>query len=318
MIYFPFICLAIGLVVGLQNLPKVIIKSTDLITNVALIGLMLTIGANIGTNDSMMSNLGIIGLNCLVIALFAVACSVILTVFVEKTILPLEAVSRKLSLEKINVNNEVDISLEEKKKTSPLIWIMPVCIVVGILFGRFIMPQNLIYVLSYALITSLVILYISVGISLGSNRMVFKYMKVLGWKIVFLSIAIFLGSILGGVLSGIVLGLPMNVSVMSSSGMSYYSITGAYMTQMYGIEVGTYGFMVNVMREFFTVLLLPVLIKISKGSPIAGGAAGNMDTMLVPVTKFVGPELGLVTLITGTILTFAVPLILPLLYNFFS
>ena len=90
------------------------------------------------------------------------------------------------------------------------------------------------------------------------------------------------------------------------------------MTQMYGAEIGTYGFIVNVMREFFTVLFLPILIKISKGSPIAGGAAGNMDTMLVPVTKFVGPELGLIALIIGTILTFIVPVILPILYNFFS
>ena len=97
--------------------------------------------------------------------------------------------------------------------------------------------------------------------------------------------------------------------------MSYYSITGAYMTQVYGIEAGTYGFIVNVMREFFTVLLLPLLIKISKGSPIAGGAAGNMDTMLVPVTKFVGKELGLVALITGAILTFSVPFILPFFYG---
>lgn len=85
------------------------------------------------------------------------------------------------------------------------------------------------------------------------------------------------------------------------------------MTKMYGIETGTYGFVVNVMREFFTVLLLPLLIRISKGSPIAGGAAGNMDTMLMPITKFVGPELGLLTLVTGTILTFTVPFILPLL-----
>ena len=43
-----------------------------------------------------------------------------------------------------------------------------------------------------------------------------------------------------------------------------------------------------------------------------------MDTMLVPVTKFVGIELGLVTLITGTLLTFLVPFILPLFYQLFS
>jgi uncharacterized membrane protein YbjE (DUF340 family) len=137
---------------------------------------------------------------------------------------------------------------------------------------------------------------------------------VVGYKVVYISIAIFLGSLSGGLLSGLLLDIPVHISITSASGMSYYSITGAYMTQVWGIEAGTYGFVVNVMREFFTVLLLPLLVKISKGSPIASGAAGNMDTMLVPVTKFVGPELGLVALITGVILTFAVPVILPLLY----
>lgn len=79
------------------------------------------------------------------------------------------------------------------------------------------------------------------------------------------------------------------------------------------IEIGRYGFVVNVMREFFTIILMPLLIKISPGSPIAGGAAGSMDTMLAPITKFVGVRLALVTLITGIILTVLVPFLLPLL-----
>ena len=79
----------------------------------------------------------------------------------------------------------------------------------------------------------------------------------------------------------------------------------------FGIEAGTYGFIVNVSRDVFTVILLPLLSKISKGSPIASGAAGCMDTMLVPVTKTVGPELGMVALISGTVLTFVVPIWLP-------
>ncbi|MCR2044750.1 lysine exporter LysO family protein [Anaerosalibacter massiliensis] len=318
MIWFPFLCLTIGLIVGIQNLSDSTLKVVDLVVNIALIGLMITIGANVGTNNSIMSNLGTIGLNCVIISLFAIACSAFFTVLIEKTILPLEEISRKLSSEKINVNDEVNILQEEKKKISPLIWIMPISIIVGVIFGSTMLPNNLIFVLDYALTIFLMILYTSVGISLGSNRRIFNYIKVLGWKIIFLSIAIFTGSIMAGILSGIILKIPLHISVIASSGMSYYSVTGAYMTQMYGAEIGTYGFIVNVMREFFTVLFLPILIKISKGSPIAGGAAGNMDTMLVPVTKFVGPELGLIALITGTILTFIVPVILPILYNFFS
>ena len=79
------------------------------------------------------------------------------------------------------------------------------------------------------------------------------------------------------------------------------------MTDYYGIEAGIYGFIVNVTRDVFTIILMPLLLKISKGSPIAAGAAGCMDTMLVPVTKAVGTELGIVALISGTILTFVVP-----------
>lgn len=318
MSWTPFLCLGIGLIVGLQNVITPFLKIVDWVTNIALVVLMLSIGANIGINDLLISNLPRIGFNCVIISLLTIVFSIFFSVLLEKTILPLEEVRKKLSVEKININGEIDLSKEEREKISPLIWLMPVSIIIGTLFGHFIIPQHFISVLDYSLIISLIVLYIGVGISLGSNRMVFKYIKLLGWKIIFLSVTIFIGSIVGGILSGIILHLPMHISVMSASGMSYYSLTGAYMSQVYGVAVGTYGFMVNVMREFITILLLPFIIKISKGSPIASGASGNMDTMLIPVTKFVGPELGVVTLVTGTILTFAVPFILPMLYTLFS
>ncbi len=317
MTWMPFLCLGIGLFIGFRKLSQSLLSKIDIGINIALIILMLTIGLNIGINKHVMQNLYSIGFNCLVIALCAIAFSVLFTVILEKTILPLSSFKEKIHTKNINIKSEIDISEENIKKTSPLIWIMPASIVVGIIIGYFFMPIYLTFILDYLLIISLIILYTGVGISLGSNIEVFKYIKILGFRVVYISVAIFAGSIIGGLVSGILLNLSLHVSIMSAVGMSYYSLTGAYMTQVYGIEAGTYGFIVNVMREFFTVLLLPLLIKISKGSPIAGGAAGNMDTMLVPITKFVGVEIGLVTLITGVVLTFIVPLILPLLYGLF-
>ncbi len=311
--WMPFVCLGIGVLIGVRNLSLKILNAIDIIINIALIVLMLTIGLSIGINNSVMSNLHSIGFNCLIISLCAIAFSVLFTVIVEKTVLPLDKLREKLRTENINVNDEIDISDEEEKNGSPLIWLMPVSIVTGVIVGYFIMPENLSFILDYLLLGSLVILYISVGLSLGSNINVFRYIKILGFRVIYISFAIFLGSIIGGIVSGLILKLPSYISIVSASGMSYYSLTGAYMTQVYGIETGTYGFIVNVMREFFTVLLLPLLIKISTGSPIAGGAAGNMDTMLVPVTKFVGVEIGLIALVTGVILTFTVPFLLPIL-----
>lgn len=318
MIFMPFVCLGIGFFIGLCNLSKKILARIDFVINIVLVVLMLTIGINIGINKSVMMNLHSIGFNCLVITMCAIMFSVLFTVMVEKTVLPLEKIKEKINAEDININKETNFTDEEEKKSSPLIWIMPLSIVSGVIVGYFFMSSNLYFVLDYLLIVSLIILYTSVGIGLGSNIKVLKYIKLLGLRVIYISIAIFVGSIIGGIVSGLLLDLPIHISIMSASGMSYYSLTGAYMTQVYGIEIGTYGFIVNVMREFFTILLLPFLIKISNGSPIAGGAAGNMDTMLVPITKFVGVEIGLVTLITGVILTFTVPLILPLLYGIFT
>lgn len=315
MTWMPFLCLAAGFFIGMHNLTERMLKRIDEIINIALVLLMLTIGINIGINDSVMSNLDSIGLKCLAISLSAIAFSILFTVIIEKTVLPLEEMKKKLISENINLNSEVDISKEEERKASKLIWIMPVSIVIGVIIGWFIMPDIPAIILDYMLIGSLVILYTSVGISLGTNRKVFNYIRMLGFRVIYISVAILGGSLLGGFAAGTIIGVPLHISVMSAGGMSYYSLTGAYMTQVYGIEAGTYGFVVNVMREFFTALLLPILIRISSGSPIAGGAAGNMDTMLVPITKFVGVELGLVTLITGVILTFAVPFILPVLYG---
>ncbi|WP_019230052.1 lysine exporter LysO family protein [Sedimentibacter sp. B4] len=317
MIFMPFICLGIGLLLGLRHLSQKMLSIADKVINVALVLLMLTIGLNIGINDSVMLNLHSIGFNCLIISLCAIFFSVLFTVIVEKTLLPLEKLKNRICAENVNISDEINISDEEVKSGSILVWIMPASIVSGVIIGYFLFPDNLIYVLDYLLTGSLIILYMSVGLSLGCNINVFKYIKILGFRVVYISIAILIGSITGGAISGIVLKLPPHISIISASGMSYYSLTGAYMTQVYGIETGTYGFIVNVMREFFTVLLLPFLIKISTGSPIAGGAAGNMDTMLVPVTKFVGVEIGLVTLITGVILTFTVPFMLPILCEIF-
>lgn len=313
MTVIPFVCLLIGGLIGFKKSTDAFLKRVDALTSVVLILLMLTIGTNIGANDSVMFQLDKIGINCAVIAFCAIFFSVLGVWIVEKTVLPLDKIREQLTSEKISL--DVEKEADEKKKTSPLVFIMPVSIITGILLGFFFFPKEYIGALDHILIGTLILLYIGVGIGIGSNKDVLKYIKLVGFRVVYLSVAIFAGSLTGGFVAGAVMDIPFTASVISASGMSYYSITGAYMTQAYGIETGTYGFIVNVMREFFTVLILPFLIKIGKGAPIASGAAGDMDTMLMPVTKFVGPELGLVALITGTILTFAVPFILPLLHG---
>jgi uncharacterized membrane protein YbjE (DUF340 family) len=305
----PFICLAAGAAISWRGLPKAVLKANDTITNVALIVLMLVIGLNIGVSPAVMGNLGRIGLNCAAITLSAIAVSVILTVLCEKTLLPLAETRKAFASEELRGSRTAS---EAGTTVSPLLIIMPLAIAIGIAAGYAKPDMFSEALLSRVLTISLIFLYLGVGVSLGENKSVFSYIKRLGARILLLPVAIFVGSILGGLLAGLALHVPLTYSVISASGAGYYSLTGATMTEVFGIEAGTYGFIVNVLRDVFTVLLMPILARISSGSPIASGAGGCMDTMLVPVTKAVGTELGMVALLSGTVLTFFVPVWLPI------
>ena len=315
-VYVPFICLALGAAMNWRGLPQPVLKAFDGLMNLALVVLMAVIGINIGVSEEVMNNLGRIGINCLTISLMAIGGAVALVVLCEKTVMPLEKIRLQVAAEaRQNPASPIpDVSVEDGSKSgfSPLVLVMPGVIAAGILVGWLVLSGRDVAWVDTVLTVSLIFLYTGVGVSLASSKSVFGYIRRLGLRILWMPLAIFCGCLLGGLVSGLILGVPMNWSVMSASGMGYYSLTGAFMTETYGIEAGTYGFIVNVSRDVFTVLLLPVLIRISKGSPIASGAGGCMDTMLVPVSRYVGPELSLVALISGTILTFVVPVWLPI------
>ncbi len=323
MALLPFISLGIGIILGLFIRARRFYVFADKVMIAALIFLMLTIGVGIGLDESIIRNALKIGINCVVISLLAIFFSVLLTVIAEKTVLPLKAIDDEMQHKKISIgaldqgSSFDDGDPQKKKGGSHLVWIMPLSVAVGLVIGILLRNSVGTGLVDNCLKISLVILYVCVGISVGANKDVFSYLKILGFRILWITAAIMIGSLAAGIVSGLILGLPMNIALLSAGGMSFYSITGAYMTDIYGLEAGAYGFIVNIMREVFTILLMPLLIKISPGSPIAGGAAGDMDTMLAPITKFVGVRLGLVTLITGTILTFIVPILLPVMSSFF-
>ncbi|MGY0395634.1 lysine exporter LysO family protein [Fusobacterium sp. SYSU M8D902] len=314
MTILPFVCLFIGIIFGILVKNKNFVKYSEKISTIALSLLMLVIGLGIGIDKTIMNNLLKIGINCIIISFLAITFSVIFTVICEKTVLPLKEIEKELENQNIifeKINNNIDI--DEEKKEDNLVWIMPISLMLGLFTGFLLQDKVRSNIIDFSFTVFLTIIYICVGISQGSDKAVLVYLKKLGFRMIWLSLAILLGSMIGGIIAGKILNIPLKISLISASGMSYYSLTGAFMVKTFGLEIGTYGFIVNIMREVLTILFMPFLIKISVGSPIAGGAAGNMDTMLMPVTKFVGSKLGMVTLLTGTILTFIVPFLLPIL-----
>lgn len=308
----PFACMGLGLLIGFQKLPQAAYRAVDWVTTISLVILMITIGGNVGTDEEVIAEIGTVGFNCLATCLCAIVGSVLFCLLIEKTVLLLEEYSQ-MQLDDSEGSARLSVDSDEKKGIDPILILIPVSVLAGAFGCYFFMPKTKVFLLDYALWTSLVILYTSVGIGMGQNKSVFRYIKMVGFKIIYLVLGVWVGSMAGGAVAALLTGMPLKYAVISASGVGYYSMTGATMLSSFGPEAGVYGFMINVFRDFFTVLLLPILGRVSKSAPIASGAAGNMDSMLVPVTKVVGRELGLVALIVGIVLTFGVPVILPIL-----
>ena len=136
MTILPFICLGIGIILGLFIKEKKIIGYSEKISSVALALLMITIGLNIGIDKAIMKNFFKIGFNCIGISLLAIIFSVIFTFICEKTILPLKQIKEELERKDIDILSEKTVeNSESSESNSWFVWMMPISVIIGLLLG---------------------------------------------------------------------------------------------------------------------------------------------------------------------------------------
>ena len=127
----------------------------------------------------------------------------------------------------------------------------------------------------------LYILMFSVGISIGMHNGILKKIRQYHLKILIIPLGITAGSILGGLLCSLILKLPLNQGAAVASGMGWYSLAGVTISRLGGAELGSIAFMSNLMREFFSFFLIPIIAaKLNYCTCIAPAAATSEDTTL--------------------------------------
>lgn len=294
--FTPFLYIGLGILLGFLIKKPLFYKFSGFLSSLALYLLLFSIGLGIGKDEALLRELPSMGLSSLIISGMAVLCSVGLSLILAGL------------LDKKNRTSS-------KRSTSSLkdmlsILLLPLLLGLGVLLGTFL-TENINTDLLFNI--SLFLLYVSLGVSQRNLPKLLKQMKGLGLKIVLLPLMITVGSILGGFLGSLLTPVDVKVSVLSSAGLGYYSLTGAFLTTSLGVEAGSIGFMTNVFRDILTVLLLPLYKRLGIFSAVASGAGGCMDTMLGPITKTLGEEHLLLVLSVGTLLTVLVPFLLPFL-----
>ena len=157
-----------------------------------------------------------------------------------------------------------------------------------------------------------------VGIGVGSDKETIRVIKESGWKILLVPLATIIGTALG-MLALIIVFSEISPSELMSigAGYGYYSLSSIMIAEVKGETLGVIALLSNISREIITLLFAPLLAKyFGKLAPICAGGATSMDTSLGVITKFVGKEYALVSIVHGTILTILVPFIVSFLLKF--
>lgn len=157
----------------------------------------------------------------------------------------------------------------------------------------------------------LYILMFSVGISIGMHNGILKKIRQYHLKILIIPLGITAGSILGGLLCSLILKLPLNQGAAVASGMGWYSLAGVTISRLGGAELGSIAFMSNLMREFFSFFLIPIIAaKLNYCTCIAPAAATSEDTTLPVLLKYTDEETVVLSVLNGMLCSFFVPILI--------
>lgn len=148
-----------------------------------------------------------------------------------------------------------------------------------------------------------------VGMSIGSDTKALAALKKQNLKIVLVPLATILGTWLGCVAVYFILpGWSLTDSLAVGSGFGYYSLSGIFITEYRGAELGTIALAANIFREIITLLGAGVMVRyFGKLAPICSGGATTMDTTLPVITRFSGKEWVMVSIFHGFVVDFTVP-----------
>lgn len=162
----------------------------------------------------------------------------------------------------------------------------------------------------------LYILMFSVGISIGMHNGILKKIRQYHLKILIIPLGITAGSILGGLLCSLILRLPLNQGAAVASGMGWYSLAGVTISRLGGAELGSIAFMSNLMREFFSFFLIPIIAaKLNYCTCIAPAAATSEDTTLPVLLKYTDEETVVLSVLNGMLCSFFVPILITFFFH---
>ncbi|MFW6266709.1 MAG: lysine exporter LysO family protein [Halanaerobium sp.] len=305
-IFFLFSGVLLGFWLDKENY---FVKFADLITKIGLVILLLAMGANLGSDQQIVLQLGEIGFQALIFAAVSIIFS-LLAVIIFVRVFSLNSL-----LLSADPETEAEIDNQSGDKTMTVLIFSSV--IIGILFGYFMLNGSERIWIDLLTNYSLAVLLFGVGIDIGASREILKDLRLMGWKLLVIPILIAFGSLVGSVISGLAFGFAAGESAAVGAGFGWYSLSGVLISKLHSAELGSLAFLSNVFRELLTVMILPLVVRyFGSLAAVAPGGATTMDVTLPLVKESGGEAVVIPAFVSGAVLSTLVPILVPLFLSF--
>lgn len=267
--------------------------------------LLLLLGHSVGSNQTVVGQIGTIGIQALVLSFGAVTGSLLAVALYSRYVLAsLRA--------KHNASGLPENGLVKSMMGSAVLMLF---FMGGLGLGFFNIDNGAVAQASFTEYTLYTLMWM-VGVSVGGDRDAWATLKKGKLSLLGVPMTIAVGSLAGA--WGCSLCLPdvmLHEGMAVGAGMGYYSLSSVFISELSGERLATIALLANIFREIFTLVATPLLCRLF--GPLAGVASAGataMDTSLPVIMRVSGPEIGTVAVLSGFVLTAFVPLLVPLMF----
>lgn len=266
------------------------------ISNASLILLLMVMGARLGADPQVVSQLGSLGGQALFMAAATVLGSILVLFFLG------------FMLPKFRVEGGEGRRQQTQGPAGiKLTLILLSAVVAGFILGLTV-AKGMLPILTEASVWVLGLLLLGVGLDLGGASRVFSSLRQLGLAIIFIPIGILAGSILGGIFTALIWDLPWQEGAAVASGFGWYSLSSVLISEIHSPLLGALAFLANVFRELIAVIITPLVARWLGPVPaIAPAGATAMDVLLPIISRGAGREYAPLAFFAGGVLSLAVP-----------
>lgn len=185
----------------------------------------------------------------------------------------------------------------------------------GMLLGHFLIPAAIVAHIGTLINFGLCLILFLVGVDMGRQGTIWQDIKQAGLRVLLIPVAVALGTLAAAAVAGLFLPMSVKDAMAASAGLGWYSLAPMLLAD-YSASVSAVAFLSNVMREVLAIILIPLVAQhVGFVECVALPGAAAMDTVLPVVVKSTDERITIYSFVSGVILSFAVPILVPFIVS---